>query len=541
MGPPGGGGGGGGTPCVIDGTPTNLGTVAAGEGCGDAVSLGPMDAVCACDGATITPIEVSGTTNGAIADQPYLSILNCQGGANQANPAADVWYTVDFTGNQLNVDIISTMNDINVALWVDEGGGCGGLVPRGCAWDNSGDVNALFENVYDGETVYIQISGADDTDFGNFTMTLTNDLSCDACILDEELTINPLPVNGTYLPGETVSMCYHVAEFQQSNTNWLHGIVPSFGSGWDLGTLVPTPPDNCQDANNYWGWFTNVATPDGVSDGFFFDSNSDGDPTNNFGDNCDGAIANNDWNFCWSIDVVNVCNEGLDLNVGISNYGDGETGSWIDVACGSDPNYEFNAYMVCCEFPIMDSIPTCPGMMQGVATATGQGVEPHDYEWSNNVNQNNVTGGHSISGLAAGIYQVTVTDNDGCERISQVEVTETTPMLVTTAVTNASCAIPCDGSVDLTVSGGAGGYSFLWSDNSTSEDLSNFCGGAVSVTVTDAANCITITTATVTTPPLPTVTASTIQDESCDLACDGSVSVTVNGGTPVILITGIIL
>ncbi|MBL4652826.1 MAG: SprB repeat-containing protein, partial [Flavobacteriales bacterium] len=526
-----GGGGGGGTPCVIGGTPNDLGNVAAGDGCGGATSLGAMDAVCACDGATIVPMQVQGTTVGAIADQPYLSILDCQGGSNQDNPAADVWYTVDFTGNELTIDLTSTMNDINVALWVDDGGGCGNLVPRGCAFDGSGDLSGInFQNVYDGETVYIQISGADVNDVGTFDMTLTNDVSCVACIVDEEVTITPLPVNGTYLPGQTVNMCYAVLEYSQENTNWMHGLVPVFGSGWDAATFTAiSVPEND------WQWFTNIPTPsDGNVSGWFYDSNGNGDPTDNYGQNIEGTgTPLMEW--CWSIDVQDVCNEGLDLSIDITNYSDGETGSWSDVACGTDYNFEFLAYMVCCEFPDMDSIPTCPGMTQGTATAIGMGTDPHDYAWSNGVTQNNISGGHTITNLAAGVYQVTVTDVDGCTRISQVEVTETTAMIVSAVPTNASCAVPCDGAVDLTVSAGAGGYTYLWSNGATSEDISNYCGGSLSVTVTDAANCVTITSATVTTPPLPTVTASTTQNETCDGDCDGAVSSSVSGGTGTII------
>ena len=531
------GGGGGTTPCVI-GTPNDMGAIAAGDGCNNATPLGSTDAVCPCDGATITPMQVQGTTVGAIADQPYLSIVGCQGGADQANPAADVWYTVDLLGNELTIDITSTMNDINVAIWVDEGGGCGNLVPRGCAWDNSGSISVNFQNVFNGETVYIQISGADVDDVGTFDMTLSNDASCEACIVDSEMSITPLPVSGTYQPGEVVTMCYSILEYSQENTNWMHGLVPVFGSGWDISTFttVSLPPNgSCgSGCTGTWGWYTNVATPsDGNVDGWFVDNGS-GDPTSNFGINVEGT-GTPLFEFCWSIAVQDICNEGLDLSINVTNYADGETGSWRDIACEGDANFDFLAYMICCEFPDMDSIPTCPGMTQGTATAVGMGTDPHDYDWSNGVSINNVSGGHTITNLAVGIYQVTVTDADGCTRISQVEVTETTPMVVSAVPTNASCAIPCDGAVDLTVSGGAGGYTYLWSNGATSEDISNYCGGSLSVTVTDAANCITITSATVTTPPLPTVTASTTQNETCDGDCDGAVSASVSGGTGTII------
>ena len=209
---PGGGGGGGGTPCVIGGA-SSLGTVAPGDDCAGAVSLGALDAPCNCDGGTITPTEVQGSTIGATAENPYSSMVGCQGtgSPDMASPAADVWYTVDITGNELNIDITSTMNDVNVGVWVDNGGGCGNLTALGCAVDNSGNLSANFQNVVAGQTVYIQISGGSDTDVGDFTLTMSNDVACDDCILDDDLTVTPPPINGTYQGGQTVTFCYELS------------------------------------------------------------------------------------------------------------------------------------------------------------------------------------------------------------------------------------------------------------------------------------------------------------------------------------------
>ena len=300
---PGGGGGGGSTPCVISGSANNLGTVAAGDDCSNATPLGSLDAPCACDGATITPTTVSGSTVGATAENPYSAMINCGGGnADMASPAADVWYTFDVSGNSLNLDIISTMNDISVGIYTDDNGGsCGNLTPLGCAVDNSGSLSTIFENITPGQTIYLQISGADDTDFGDFTVTLSNDVSCDACITSDALTVNPAPVNGTYQAGEAVTFCYTIDTYSQENTNWLHGVVPDFGSGWDLSTLQ-TNVYSGNDGDGDWEWFTGVSTPnDGNVDGYFYNgchnyigencnNDNDGDPTNNYGDNDTGPL-----------------------------------------------------------------------------------------------------------------------------------------------------------------------------------------------------------------------------------------------------------
>ena len=52
-------------------------------------------------------------------------------------------------------------------------------------------------------------------------------------------------MNGTYVAGQTVQICFTVNDFNQTSQNWLHGIEYAFGPGWDLSSLVATPPAEC--------------------------------------------------------------------------------------------------------------------------------------------------------------------------------------------------------------------------------------------------------------------------------------------------------
>jgi gliding motility-associated-like protein len=54
---------------------------------------------------------------------------------------------------------------------------------------------------------------------------------------------------------------------------------------------------------------------------------------------------------------------------------------------------------------------------------------------------------------------------------------------------NISCNGNSDGAIDLSVNGGSGSYSYLWSNGSTTEDLNSLSAGTYSVTVTDANSC----------------------------------------------------
>jgi gliding motility-associated-like protein len=162
------------------------------------------------------------------------------------------------------------------------------------------------------------------------------------CLIGWTLTQSPLPTSGTYGCGETVTFCLTVTNWNQTNANWFHGIVANFGPGWDISTLTPgPPPPTCSATAGQWGWYNSVqgtawtnVGPQGP--GFFFDNPPDGNPGNNFGDNCTGSP---NWQFCWTISVLSppACVDGLSLSVTFNTFSDSETGSWGSMACTNDP------------------------------------------------------------------------------------------------------------------------------------------------------------------------------------------------------------
>ena len=83
-----------------------------------------------------------------------------------------------------------------------------------------------------------------------------------------------------------------------------------------------------------------------------------------------------------------------------------------------------------------------------------------------------------------------------------------------------SCYGLSDGSIDLTVSGGSGSYTYAWSDGSTSEDLSSLSAGTYSVTVTDTRGCTASTSVTITQPA--SAFSVSIQSIGSTTVCAGS-------------------
>ncbi len=144
------------------------------------------------------------------------------------------------------------------------------------------------------------------------------------------------------------------------------------------------------------------------------------------------------------------------------------------------------------------------------------------------------------AGLAAGDYSLTISDNNGCigDYNNLVTILENPPLTATFAITDLNCGDPLpsnDGAIDASVSGGIPGYTYAWTGplgfTSNSEDITALLPGSYILEVTDNLGCVMAFPAqTVGAPPL--LDASTTQvDIDCYGAGNGSIDLTVTGGT----------
>ena len=133
--------------------------------------------------------------------------------------------------------------------------------------------------------------------------------------------------------------------------------------------------------------------------------------------------------------------------------------------------------------------------------------------------------------LAAGIYNLTVTDAKNCTAINYGIISEPTAIYQTTAVGDVSCYGGMDGMIDLSVLGGVTPYSFDWGDGTTNEDLSNVIAGIYTLTIIDANNCMVYVTDTINEPLAPILIQDSVIDVNCSNAANGSILLDVTGGT----------
>ncbi len=196
------------------------------------------------------------------------------------------------------------------------------------------------------------------------------------------------------------------------------------------------------------------------------------------------------------------------------------------IGCSATGVYEISE-PVLLEVTEMHSDVTCNGDGDGsINLDVSGGTGDYTFEWSGSLpdtqNQSNLDGG---------TYSVTVTDENMCEEILSIDISEPDVLEVSGTVTNDSG--PGDGAIDIDVEGGTTNYMFDWegpnSFSSSSDDISGLSPGTYDLTVTDANDCEITETFTVGGPGDPSITGAVITDAGC-LGDDGAIDITVAGG-----------
>ncbi len=169
---------------------------------------------------------------------------------------------------------------------------------------------------------------------------------------------------------------------------------------------------------------------------------------------------------------------------------------------------------------------SCNGICDGeITVAALGGTPPYSYSWISGPTT------PTITGLCAGTYTVTVTDDNNCVENQSVIIQDTSTLDVTVQQEPATCFGYCDGTAELIPSGGTPPYTYQWHTGYTGSHHNNLCAGTYSITVSDSEGCLRNVYAIIEEPYDIMVDVAIISHPSCHNYCDGEVFVAIGGGT----------
>ncbi|SFT62245.1 HYR domain-containing protein, partial [Lishizhenia tianjinensis] len=172
---------------------------------------------------------------------------------------------------------------------------------------------------------------------------------------------------------------------------------------------------------------------------------------------------------------------------------------------------------------------TCYGLTNGGATLiVSQGTAPYSIAWSSG--EIDVT---NVSGLAAGDYDVTITDAQGCTTFKTFNIAQPEQLSIALVPTNSVCFGDDNATIDLTVQGGVFPYTYNWTTGGSpvaqTQDLVLLSPNTYVIEVTDANGC-TLEDSTGVEEPEKLVSTFDFGNITCRDSDDGFIDVTTTGG-----------
>jgi gliding motility-associated-like protein len=176
---------------------------------------------------------------------------------------------------------------------------------------------------------------------------------------------------------------------------------------------------------------------------------------------------------------------------------------------------------------------SCAGGNDGGINVTVSPTEGCNCVWKKDgaVVQTNPATNCNLTSATAGNYILELT----CNGVVSCSLTQaiTAPAAITLDgnVVNETCA--GKGSITLTATGGTPAYTYAWSNQATTKDITNLSAGSFTVTITDSKNCTATREFTVTNTANVNLEATgTSQNIKCFGETNGSVTLNVTGGCP---------
>lgn len=174
--------------------------------------------------------------------------------------------------------------------------------------------------------------------------------------------------------------------------------------------------------------------------------------------------------------------------------------------------------------------PTCHNYQDGEIdlTITG-GTSPYNVKW--------LTGQttEDLNNISPGGYYVEVIDDSGCVAFECVQVPNPSKIEITGSSSNPTSCGASDGSFTMSVLGGTGTLSYLWSTSATSQNLSGLGAGAYSFRAEDANGCQQNVFMTLSDQGGPEILVNKITPTTCNNNI-GSVEVSINNAVDPLIV-----
>lgn len=177
---------------------------------------------------------------------------------------------------------------------------------------------------------------------------------------------------------------------------------------------------------------------------------------------------------------------------------------------------------------LIGNVQTTDASSNNVADGTAEAIvngatPPYTYLWSDGES------GNKIVNLPVGSYSVTVTDAHNCQLVMYFTIDAPDCILqMQTAKTDVSCYGASNGTAVAIVSDQNGPVSYLWSNGSTNQTITDLVPGTYSVSVND--NICTKISVVEIVSPAPLTIVPSLTNPSCD-DNNGAINLNVNGGT----------
>ena len=176
---------------------------------------------------------------------------------------------------------------------------------------------------------------------------------------------------------------------------------------------------------------------------------------------------------------------------------------------------------------LSNSAPTCLGDNNGEASVlVSGGVPPFTFLWNDPSSQTSDT----AMNLTAGVYNVQVTDAQGCFDNGNITVPEGDSVLAIISGSDITCNGAADGQALINVNGGTSPYLYQWSNGGDSITVTALGPGTISVLVIDAQGCQGSASTMLSEPNEITYQASIIEP-NCNEPLSGAISLTIEGGS----------